>query len=50
LSNQKRAGNFLSGKREGGAERERGGSTGQQASIFKVRLGFGKIERRDRDT
>jgi hypothetical protein len=45
-------GNFLSGKREGagGGERERkwGGRAGQQAAIFKVRLGLGDIEGRDR--
>ncbi len=48
MSNQKwasTAGNFLSGKREGGGmrERERGSRAGQQAGIFKVKLG------RDRD-
>jgi hypothetical protein len=31
-------------------ERERGGQAGQQVGIFKVRLGLGEIERRDRDT
>jgi hypothetical protein len=35
---------------EGGGDREWGGSVGQQVGIFKVRLGFGEIERRDRDT
>jgi hypothetical protein len=30
-------------------ERERGGQAGGQESIFKVRLGFGEIEGRDRD-
>jgi hypothetical protein len=37
--------NFLSGKTEGGGERERGGRAGQQAGIFKVRLGLGEVER-----
>jgi hypothetical protein len=37
------------GERERG-ERERGGWAGQQADIFKVRLGLGEIEGRDRDT
>ena len=54
MSNQKWAstGNFLSGKREGGGERERGAGwqAGQQAGIFNVRLGLGVIEGRDRNT
>ena len=32
--------NFLSGKRDGGGKRERGGQAGRQASILKVRLGL----------
>ena len=33
------AGNFLSGKRQGGGKRKRGSWEGQQAGIFKARLG-----------
>ncbi len=54
MSNQKWAstGNFLSGKSEGGGERERGAGwqAGQQAGLFKVMLGLGVIEGRDRNT
>ncbi len=54
MSNQKWAstGNFLSGKREGGGERERGAGwqAGQQAGIFKARLSLGVIKGRDRNT
>jgi hypothetical protein len=38
-------GNFLSGKREGGGEREGGGLAGQQAVIFKVRFWRDRKER-----
>ncbi len=55
MSNQKWAstGNFLSGKSKGGGwerERERGGCAGQQAVIFKVRIGLGGIEGSYRET
>jgi hypothetical protein len=36
--------NFLSGKKDGGGKRERGGRAGRQASILKVRLGLVAIE------
>jgi hypothetical protein len=35
--------------RERERERERGGRVDQQTVIFKVRLGLGEIEGRDRD-
>jgi hypothetical protein len=35
--------------REGGGERERGGQAGQLAGTFKVMLGLGEIEGRDRE-
>ncbi len=42
---------MLSGKIEGGGEREKSGWAGQQACIFRVRLWKDrKIEGRDRDT
>jgi hypothetical protein len=43
-------GNLLSGKREVVGEREKGGRAGQQAGIFKVRIGPGEIEGGDIDT
>jgi hypothetical protein len=43
---------FLIWKERGRGERERGAGwqAGQQAGIFKVRLGLGVIEGRDRNT
>jgi hypothetical protein len=39
---------YLESERKGVRERERGGPAGQ-AGIFKVRLGLGEIEGRDRE-
>jgi hypothetical protein len=36
---------YLEGEREGVREKERGGRAGQQACIFKVKLGLGEIVR-----
>jgi hypothetical protein len=43
------SGDFLFLKERGKGVRERGGWAGHQAVIFKVRLGLGEIEGRDRD-